>query len=670
MPQRNVDPRMQELERRLSEQDDARRKMEEKTRELEHQLKEEHEKLIMQSLKSKEEETLSVRVDQQLREMQEKLRREKYEQELQDSRGKAENQLKDLERRIGEERETWMTALKNQLKEREMVEQEVEANLTRRIRELEQRYQEEKNQWLLSIKQKEEEINGERHRFELELEKLQETIEDTEEQQKALKDTHAREQHALDMQRQAEFRALQAQYETQMRETGSWKAQIALVQSQLQQVDVQHQQDRGRLEKQLREREEELKREFAQRDHERTAYWEGVIHQIKGEKEMSRTTLARREEEISRLGIEIADLKRKFDVERSEQQTSHNDEMSQLQTENSELKRKSEQERSEWQVAIEKAKRFAREEALRDLPQIFEDRLKAIQAQLAKAGENHKSLQSKFDVEHRRWEQQKSTMIQAQQDLEAEKSHLLSELHQLKTDFEKQTKELFNHIADSQMKEAAAREELVHMTQAARDRETAWSDEKDRFNASLAEKGREMDDQERKLKQLDEEIVQLKSQSGERIEDQEQKLRLFEEEFTRMKNQSEDLTRQVQEGHAKEELWKTSQAQLTAAFHNVQNELVKLQNERVGSESAWAEKEQKWMQAKTDWENSAQEWEKTKAEFAAAKSSFESAKANWEKIKNQPPAPVVTPEVQKTFAAIRQQMQELRSLCASLRPAA
>ena len=46
------------------------------------QLKEEHEKVILQNLKAKEEEALSSRVEQQIREMQEKLRRDKHEQEI------------------------------------------------------------------------------------------------------------------------------------------------------------------------------------------------------------------------------------------------------------------------------------------------------------------------------------------------------------------------------------------------------------------------------------------------------------------------------------------------------------------------------------------------------------------------------------------------------------
>src|SRR5882672_182045 len=147
--------------------------------------------------------------------MQEKLRREKYEQELQESRGKAESQLKDMERRIAEERETWMTALKNQLKEREVVEHEVESNLTRRLHDFEQRYLEEKNQWTLALRQKEEDLNQERRRYELEAEKWKEAIEDQEDLVKDMRDEKAREERERDMRHQAELRALQTQLDGQ-----------------------------------------------------------------------------------------------------------------------------------------------------------------------------------------------------------------------------------------------------------------------------------------------------------------------------------------------------------------------------------------------------------------------------------------------------------------------
>ena len=154
-----MEQRIQEMEKRFQEQETAKLSLGSQLGEIGKQLKEEHEKVILQSLKAKEEEALSARVEQQIREMQEKLRRDKHEQEFLESRSKAENQLKDLERRLAEERESWMAALKNQLKERELIEQDVEQNLSRKLREMEQRYQDEKIQWMTSVRQKDEEMS-------------------------------------------------------------------------------------------------------------------------------------------------------------------------------------------------------------------------------------------------------------------------------------------------------------------------------------------------------------------------------------------------------------------------------------------------------------------------------------------------------------------------------
>ncbi|OGR93411.1 MAG: hypothetical protein A2992_03600 [Elusimicrobia bacterium RIFCSPLOWO2_01_FULL_59_12] len=590
---RSLEQRLQDMERRHQEQEESKRKLEERTRDLEARLKDEHEKVILQSLKAKEEESLSVRVDQQLREMQEKLRREKYEQELQESRGKAETQLKDLERRIAEERETWMTALKNQLKEREAVEHEVEENLTRRLRDMEQRYQEEKNQWVLSIKQKEDELSQERQHFELELEKWKEMLEDREEEANRVKEAAVEDQRKTDIQHQAEYRALQAQYETQMRETGSWKAQVAMVQSQVQQLEMQQQQDRTRLDAQLRAREDELKREFSLRDHERTQYWEGIMNQLKAEKDAARAASTRLEDETERLRIEALELKRQL-----------------------------EKERGEWQAGIENARRLAREEALRDLPQAFEDRMKAVQLQLVKAGEAQKLIQSKLDVEQRRWDQHRTLLVEGQQQLEREKAHLSGELQRIKADFEKQTKELFHHIAESQMKEAAIREEAEKQKLAYQERQDAYQNEKEKLEGAIATSLRDAYEKEELAKRYESEIEQLKSQFSE-------------------------FTRQADESQAREELMKGSQAQLTTAFHNVQNELVKLQNNHIKKESEWAEKETAWQKSKAEWDKTLAELEKTKSADSAG---------------------VVSTDTLKALAAIRQNMQDLRTALAGLRP--
>ena len=151
-----VELRMQEMEKRwFQDQRMPKRRFEGQLSELGKQLKEEHEKVLIQNLRSKEEEALSSKVEQQIREMQDKLRREKHEQEIVESRNKAEGQLKDLERRLADERESWMAALKNQLKERELIEQDVEHNLSRKLRGIRTaRFQDEKIQWTGLFRQK------------------------------------------------------------------------------------------------------------------------------------------------------------------------------------------------------------------------------------------------------------------------------------------------------------------------------------------------------------------------------------------------------------------------------------------------------------------------------------------------------------------------------------
>jgi hypothetical protein len=580
MPGGRVDPRMQELERRLQEQEEARKKLENKTRDLELQLKDEHEKVILGSLKAKEEESLSVRVEQQLREMQEKLRREKYEQELQDSRGKAENQLKEMERRIGEERETWMTALKNQLKEREVVEREVETNLNRRIHDLEQRYLEERNQWTLSLRQKEEDLSQERRRFQLETEKWKEALEEREEQVKDLDHKAERELHERELRHQAEIRALQAQLEANLRDTGAWKAQIAMAQSQATQMETQFQQDRSRFENQARHREEQIKREYEMREQERSQYWENVLGQLKSEKEALRNAANRQQDEVSRLLVEISEVKRVMEVERGE-----------------------------WQSGLEKARRIAKEEALRDLPVEFEERLdrerkkliqehmtinQSLQLQIVKMNEAQKALQAKFDIETRRWAQQRESMEEAQKQQEADLASTRESLAVTQTqraELENRAQELSQQIVEHKA-------------------------DKDKMKTAIAASLQDAYAKEEQMKTLEQDMENLKSKIG-------------------------DFLKKDEEHHAKEELWKSSQAQLTAAFHNVQKELAELQTEHNKREA--------------DWKKTTEDWDRVRVELEKA-------------VKETPAQASVSADGQKALASIKQQMQELRTVLAGLRP--
>src|SRR5207247_2227374 len=155
---------------------------------------------------------------------------------------------------------------------------------------------------------------------------------------------------------------------------------------------------------------------------------------------------------------------------------------------------------------------------------------------------------------------------------EKEKARLSAEIQKLQADLEKQTQELLHRVADSQLKEAATREELERQKR-----------EKDKLNAAIAASLKEAYTKEEQIKRFEEEISQLNSRCTE--------LSRAHEDMERLKSQCDELMRRDEEARAKEELWKTSQSQLTAAFHNLQNELVKLQNGHSAHDAERSQKE-------------------------------------------------------------------------------
>ena len=65
-----LEQRIQEMEKRLHEQQSSKDSLETQLGVLGKQLSEEHEKVLMQNLRAKEEEALSARVEEQIRDMQ------------------------------------------------------------------------------------------------------------------------------------------------------------------------------------------------------------------------------------------------------------------------------------------------------------------------------------------------------------------------------------------------------------------------------------------------------------------------------------------------------------------------------------------------------------------------------------------------------------------------
>lgn len=150
-----------ELKRVQSEKnflEDSKRKLEVSLAEMQKRLEEEKEKSLYQAMKAREEETLSLRMEQALKEMQEKTRLARREQELDELRMKAEDRAKDLERRLNEERETWVHSMKKQMEMRDSETRQVESQMELRLKEIERRWVEERHTLTNAIKSKEAEL--------------------------------------------------------------------------------------------------------------------------------------------------------------------------------------------------------------------------------------------------------------------------------------------------------------------------------------------------------------------------------------------------------------------------------------------------------------------------------------------------------------------------------
>ncbi|MDD5656489.1 MAG: hypothetical protein PHF00_04445 [Elusimicrobia bacterium] len=133
---------------------------ERKVGELEKRLADEHEKLLLASLKSQQEAATAARVEVSIRELQDKLRRDRREAESEENRRAQELKVQELEARLAQERETWVSTLKNQMQSREGQEKEVEAHFAMRLQEMERRWLEEKAGWQKSALAKDEEIRN------------------------------------------------------------------------------------------------------------------------------------------------------------------------------------------------------------------------------------------------------------------------------------------------------------------------------------------------------------------------------------------------------------------------------------------------------------------------------------------------------------------------------
>ena len=139
---------------------DERVELEKKLAEMEKRLLEEREKLLIANVKREEGAATAARVEVSIKELQDKLRRDRREQDQEEQRLKMETKLQEVEQRLAQERETWVSTLKNQLQARDGQDKELETHFAMRAQEMERRWLEEKAQWQKVALAKDEEIRN------------------------------------------------------------------------------------------------------------------------------------------------------------------------------------------------------------------------------------------------------------------------------------------------------------------------------------------------------------------------------------------------------------------------------------------------------------------------------------------------------------------------------
>ncbi len=149
---------LQNMELRARQLEDTKKTLETKLSEMEKRLMEEREKVIMASLRSKEEAALSARVETALKEIQEKLRRERREQELEKARASAETRVVEMEKHLSEEHQTWVQVLRDQTAQRSIEAQKIEEVYSARLADAERHWSAEKQNLQQSLQRMKEEM--------------------------------------------------------------------------------------------------------------------------------------------------------------------------------------------------------------------------------------------------------------------------------------------------------------------------------------------------------------------------------------------------------------------------------------------------------------------------------------------------------------------------------
>lgn len=153
-----MENRADEMTKKNEDLERYRFTMEDKLSKLEKALNEEREKSLSVTLRSQEEKVVGMRVESSLREIQEKLRRDQRERELELARTKLESQIKEMEKKVLHERETWVEALKAQMSKRDLEDHAIEERFGVRVKEMEARLTQERARMAAKMEEKTREV--------------------------------------------------------------------------------------------------------------------------------------------------------------------------------------------------------------------------------------------------------------------------------------------------------------------------------------------------------------------------------------------------------------------------------------------------------------------------------------------------------------------------------
>jgi chromosome segregation ATPase len=261
----------------------------------------------------------------------------------------------------------------------------------------------------------------------------------------------------------------------------------------------------------------------------------------------------------------------------------------------------------------------------------------------------------------------------AEQDLESvreqlaavtqERAVVLASLQEEQTHRESQTKQFMQRIAEVQLRESALKEQIETQNKEWDALAQEWqaklsAQEQDiaAQQAAFAEEMQKLSAQEQETASHKEAFARAAAQL-EAIRDEKNELEIYR---TQTMKETDAMRREIKAMAQAQIEWKAT--------------VVDLQNERSQREQEWSDKEKTWESAKLEWEKTIMELEQAKAAAqTAAEAAEHAAKSAAAQAASQPApvsaaAPAASPEASNAIAAIRQQMQEMQTLLAWLRP--